>query len=65
MQIDIRSCGKMPRELNKRRDAIMSVLKAHTLTESVIGLTVVYTSCTGETKTIKCNYYTTTGWFFA
>ena len=65
MQIDIRNHGNLPRGLDARRDKIMSILSSHQLENPVIGVEIIYANCTGEIKTIKCNYYTKDGWFFA
>ncbi len=65
MQIDIRNHGNLPRQLDPRRDKIMSLLSNHKLEDSVMGVEIVYSSFKGDIKTVICNYYTKDGWFFA
>ena len=65
MQIDLRNHGNLPKGLDERRDKIMSFLSSHLLEASVMGVEIIYSSCKGEIKTVKCNYYVKDGWFFA
>ena len=65
IQIDIRNQGNLPKQLNARRDKIMSFLSSHKPSESVMGVEVVYLSFKGEVKSVTCNYYLKDGWFFA
>jgi hypothetical protein len=65
MQLDIRNHGNLPRELDSRKDKIMSILSNHPLEKSVMGVEIIYSSFKGEAKTVICNYYFSDGWFFA
>lgn len=64
-QINIRNHGNLPRELDKRRDKIMSILSNHPLDSSCMGVEVIYANFKGEVATTKCNFYRQDGWFFA
>ena len=63
--IDLRNHGNLPRALDERRDIIISLLSNHLLEQNTLGVEIIYSSCKGEIKTVKCNYYVKDGWFFA